>query len=133
MATNEFKSAGTLLAQVAAGVAGVLLAASAASAAPINSDERPAVAHLEVAYAPSLQGTEAMFAVRVCSRGEGRDAPLVRETLVDGKDDIVVRLVSADGREISRYAGSAAVCDYAKFAAAFVARSGDVPDTGLGR
>jgi hypothetical protein len=104
------------------GAAGV--APDAMAAQPMGNDAiAPRLAHLEVAYAPSLKGTEAMFAVRVCARGERPGAdPVVRETLVDGNEDIVVRVVDGDGTEISRYAGSTAVCDFAKFAAAVVAR-----------
>jgi len=91
----------------------------------------PQAAHIEVSYSSSLQGTEALYAVRVCVRSE--EAPnqvVVRETLADGQDDIVIRVVDADGHEVSRYAGVAAVCDYAKFAAAYVARSGEAPTQG---
>ena len=116
--------------------------AFAAHTASAENDvgKEPLGAFLNVEYANTLQGIEAMFAVRACAT-EDRSATrrptsdarpssppgveFVHETLVPIADDIVVHVIDRDGHEISRHAGAADVCGYARIAAAFVAQMRD--------
>ena len=81
-------------------------------------------AYLAVDYADTERGIVARLVVRSCARAEAPSVDYeIRETLVTSKEDIVVRMVGADGREISRTVGGAAVCQYGRFAAAYFARA----------
>lgn len=94
------------------------------AAAEKPQPDTAAAPYLAIEYADTLNGVQALYAVRVCSQGEqGAKRPLLREKQADTPDEIIVRLIAADGREVSRYAGIAAICDYAKFAAAYIERN----------
>jgi len=92
---------------------------------------------IQVEYADTLQGVQAMFAVRACAsedmphrygtpRGLIPDTPPVQSLIEERQaaigNDIVVRVIDNDGREISRHEGANDVCGYARIAAAFLAQ-----------
>jgi len=80
-------------------------------------------AYLAVAYADTPQGVMAKLAVVSCARAEAPAAAFeIRETVVTSTQDIVVRMIDPDDREISRTVGSAAICQYGRFAAAYFDR-----------
>ena len=115
---------------VATGVAiviSILASHSAVDAAPLQDDSHRA--HLVVEQADTFQGTASLFAVRACAaedltRAEAIASQVIgREEMNDIKDDVVVRVIDRDGRELSRHAGSTDVCGYARIAAAFVVAS----------
>ena len=112
------------------------LAAGAADARADASKE-PRHAFVQVEYADTFQGVQAMFAVRACatedrplSQGAGSGATasspqgveFVHETMTPIADDIVVHVIDRDGSEISKHTGAADVCGYARMAAAFIAQ-----------
>ena len=80
---------------------------------------------LSVLYGDSLPATQALYAVRVCAYDEASGAaPELRETrAAPGFDSVLVRLMDRDGREVSHFEGTSAICDYAHFAASFAARA----------
>ncbi len=90
-----------------------------------DAPAKPArAAYLAVAYADTLQGMLAKLAVASCARAEAPAAVFeIRETAVTSEQDIVVRMIDADDHEISRTVGSAAVCQYGRFAAAYFDRT----------
>ena len=83
-------------------------------------------AYVSVEYADTFQGIQSLYAVRACSTEDRAASPTAsvvaigREQLTDTKDDVVVRVIDRDGKEISRHVGPADVCGYARIAAAFV-------------
>lgn len=121
----------------------VALLAAAAQASNDGEDDvakEPRRAFVKVEYADTLQGIQAMFAVRACAT---EDRPLTR-TVVDGAaassppgvdfvhesmtptaDDIVVHVIDSDGREIAKHVGVADVCGFSRIAAAFVVQGRD--------
>jgi hypothetical protein len=105
---------------LASGFLAPAIGAEAAGSSPVA--HAPA-AYLAVDYADTERGIMARLAVKSCARAEAPTAAFeIRETLVASPDDIVVRMIGADGREISRTVGSAALCQYGRFAAGYFAR-----------
>ena len=103
-------------------------AASAESPTAAAAKASPS-GYLQVDYADTLLGMQAKLAVAKCANEEApRTAGIVvRATLAPVPEDIVVHLIGADGREISRTIGAAAVCQYARFAAAYIVRTWPQP------
>jgi hypothetical protein len=102
---------------------GFLASATGAQGGGSGPAAHAATAYLAVDYADTERGILARLAVRSCARAEAPTANFeIRETLVTSPEDIVVRMVGADGREISRTVGSAALCQYGRFAAGYFAR-----------
>ena len=80
-------------------------------------------AYIAVDYPDTTQGHLARFTIRRCAEVEEPGLrSFLRETPTSSSGDVVVRLVGADGGEVSRTVGNAAVCQYARFAAAYLAR-----------
>ena len=98
-------------------------------------------AYLAVEYSDTLQGVQAMFAVRVCAMEDapampaahdGSPAPaqataFIRETRASVPNEVLVRVMDELGREISRHEGVADVCGYARLASAFLVRDRSMP------
>ncbi len=105
--------------------ASAFLAFATRAEEPVNTPPKtPFAAYLAVDYADTLQGVQAKLVVSSCARNEEPTANLaIHETMVASSEDIVVRVIGDDGQEISRYAGTAAVCQYARFAAAYFVRA----------
>ena len=116
----------------------LVIGTHAAATASERTAAPAAAAHVEVEYADTFQGTQALFAVRACmaedrpsSNGATHLAnPLagaVRESLTDTNDDVIVRVFDASDREISRHVGPLDVCGYARISAAFVISINSAP------
>lgn len=110
----------------------VILAATTAlsfgcAAAHAGTPDTPAPAvgvSLKVSYADSFQGVSALFAVRACAYDERSGAhPRLVEEKNSGGNDVELQLFNENGAQVSRFTGSHGVCDYARFAAAYAARS----------
>jgi hypothetical protein len=110
---------------VASALVGVILHPPVRAEDTVDGRPRPSnPSYLEVDYANTLQGVSALYAVRTCSRGEASPRALeVREVLVDSPVDVTARLVAADGHTVAQHTEPTAICDFAKFAAAYAERN----------
>ena len=115
------------------GVGGVvMLGAIASGQTDAGASSTPAQAHkasMSVEYADTFQGIQALYAVRACSdEDRPRDSVGARpvigsETKTATANDVIVRVIDRDGKEISRHVGAAAVCGFARLGAAFVVQA----------
>lgn len=112
---------------VAALLVGSFVASSALAegAANVPAARSPA-AYLAVDYPDTARGILAKFALRACAQAGGSNADFeIRERSIASTGEILVRMVDAEGHEISRTVRSTAVCQYGQFAAAYFARVGE--------
>jgi hypothetical protein len=137
-ASGEQRGSGSSTLIVGGATAILLTLNSVPSLAGSVPGDHPASARhaiVAVNYADTLQGTQAMFAVRACSAegapfrpqvDQGAELPaslaFIHEQISAEPEDIVVLVFDVDGREVSRHDGPANVCAFARLAAAFVAR-----------
>ena len=109
-----------------------------ANAQGTQANASPAMAHavMTIEYTDTLQGVSGLLAVRACVAEDEPRAILTNPSVIPNappvlsrveerqtatKHDIVVRVVGADGREVSRHEGATDVCGFARLAGAFLA------------
>ena len=115
-------------------IAAMFAASTHANDTQVDVRPRPShSAYMEVDYADTLLGVQALFAARVCVtedipaahrrsiNDQPAAAPVLRELAMATEDDVVIRVFDAEGREISQHVGARDVCGYARMAGAFLA------------